>query len=321
MSFFGSLFNKNKNEGEYNKKYSPYNKDEGEQPFSSTIDTDSQSEQKAPKQESNTRRIPRTATPKRTGGNLKKWLVSVLLLIVLFIAMESIIKRILSLKENRRITIELKEKDVPNMDVLDIEIPDIEVPEVEIPDVEVPEIEVDEEAFNYEEDLKRGLGLTNKESKKKNVVKDSSSESSVSKSKISTKSNDYAGLSTSEIIERRTHENVVKQARRAGVSTEGTTSEIIDRITHANVVEQAKRVGVSTDGTTSEIIDRITHANVVEQAKRVGVSTEGSTSEIIDRITHANVVEQAKRVGVSTDGTTSEIIDRITRKNLERMNY
>ena len=262
MSFFGSLFNKNKDEGEYNKKYSPYNKDEGEQPFSSTIDTDSQSEQKAPKQESNTRRIPRTATPKRTGGNLKKWLVSVLLLIVLFIAMESIIKRILSLKENRRITIELKEKDVPNMDVLDIEIPDIEVPEVEIPDVEVPEIEVDEEAFNYEEDLKRGLGLTNKESKKKNVVKDSSSESSVSKSKISTKSNDYAGLSTSEIIERRTHENVVKQARRAGVSTEGTTSEIIDRITHANVVEQAKRVGVSTDGTTSEIIDRITRKNL-----------------------------------------------------------
>lgn len=272
MSFFDKIFNHSKEEGEYNRSYSHYNKDEGEQPFSSTIDTDSQSEQKAPKQESNTRRIPRTATPKRTGGNLKKWLVSVLLLIVLFIAMESIIKRILSLKENRRITIELKEKDVPNMDVLDIEIPDIEVPEVEIPDVEipdvevpdveVPEIEVDEEAFNYEEDLKRGLGLTNKESKKKNVVKDSSSESSVSKSKISTKSNDYAGLSTSEIIERRTHENVVKQARRAGVSTEGTTSEIIDRITHANVVEQAKRVGVSTDGTTSEIIDRITRKNL-----------------------------------------------------------
>ena len=142
--------------------------------------------------------------------------------------------------------------------------------------------------------MKRGLGLTNKESKKKNVVKDSSSESSNTKDITHRKTNDYSGLSTSEIIERKTHENVVKQAKRAGVSTEGTTSEIIDRITHANIVEQAKRVGVST---------------------------EGSTSEIIDRITHANVVEQAKRAGVSTEGTTSEIIDRITRKNLENMSY
>ena len=75
MSFFGSVFNKNKDEGEYDKTYSQYNKDEGEQPFSSTIDTDSQSEQKAPKQEANTRRISRPATPKRTNGNLKKWLL------------------------------------------------------------------------------------------------------------------------------------------------------------------------------------------------------------------------------------------------------
>ena len=61
MSFFGSIFNKNKNEGEYDRSYSHYNKDEGEQPFSSTIDTDSQPEQKAPKQEANTRRISVTA--------------------------------------------------------------------------------------------------------------------------------------------------------------------------------------------------------------------------------------------------------------------
>ena len=54
----------------------------------------------------------------------------------------------------------------------------------------------------------------------------------------------------------------MKQAKRAGVSTEGTTSEIIDRITHANVVEQAKRAGVSTEGTTSDIIDRITRKNL-----------------------------------------------------------
>ena len=41
-----------------------------------------------------------------------------------------------------------------------------------------------------------------------------------------------------------------------------STSEILDRITHANVVEQAKRAGVSTKGTTSEILDRITRKNL-----------------------------------------------------------
>lgn len=133
-------------------------------------------------------------------------------------------------------------------------------------------------------------------------------------------SEDYSGLSTSEILDRRTHANVVKQAQRAGVSTEGSTSEILDRITHANVVRQAKQAGVSTEGSTSEILDRITHANVVRQAKQAGVSAEGTTSEILDRITHANVVRQAKQAGVSTEGTTSEILDRITRKNLERLN-
>lgn len=69
-------------------------------------------------------------------------------------------------------------------------------------------------------------------------------------------------LSTSEILEKRTHANVVKQAQRAGVSTEGTTSEILERITHANVVKQAQRAGVSTEGTTSEILDRITKKNL-----------------------------------------------------------
>ena len=128
-------------------------------------------------------------------------------------------------------------------------------------------------------------------------------------------------LSTSEILDRQTHKNVVRQAQRAGVSTEGSTSEILDRITHANVVKQAQRAGVSTEGSTSEILDRITHANVVKQAQRAGVSAEGSTSEILDRITHANVVKQAQRAGVSTEGSTSEILDRITKKNLEKYNY
>ena len=107
-------------------------------------------------------------------------------------------------------------------------------------------------------------------------------------------SEDYSGLSTSEILDRRTHENVVRQARRAGVSTEGSTSEILDRITHANVVRQAKQAGVSAEGTTSEILDRITHANVVRQARQAGVSTEGTTSEILDRITRKNL-ERLKR--------------------------
>lgn len=100
-----------------------------------------------------------------------------------------------------------------------------------------------------------------------------------------------------------------------------STSEILDRQTHAMVVKQAQQAGVSTKGSTSEILDRITHANVVEQARQLGVSTKGSTSEILDRITHANVVEQARQLGVSTKGSTSEILDRITRKNLEKMGY
>ena len=48
-------------------------------------------------------------------------------------------------------------------------------------------------------------------------------------------SEDYSGLSTSEILDRRTHTNVVRQAKQAGVSTEGTTSEILDRITKKNL--------------------------------------------------------------------------------------
>ena len=100
-----------------------------------------------------------------------------------------------------------------------------------------------------------------------------------------------------------------------------STSEILERRTHANVVKQAQRAGVNTEGSTSEILERITHANVVKQAQRAGVSTEGSTSEILERITHANVVKQALRAGVSTEGSTSEILERITRKNMEKYNY
>ncbi len=132
---------------------------------------------------------------------------------------------------------------------------------------------------------------------------------------------DYSGLSTTEILERQNHESVVRQARRAGVSTEGTTTEILERINHASVVQQAQRAGVSTEGTTTEILERINHESVVQQAQRAGVSTEGTTTEILERINHASVVKQAQRAGVSTEGTTTEILERINRKSLERMRY
>lgn len=129
---------------------------------------------------------------------------------------------------------------------------------------------------------------------------------------------DESELSTLEILERRNHAEVVKQAKRAGVSTEGSTLEIMERINHAEVVKQAKRAGVSAEGSTLEIMERINHAEVVKQAKRAGVSTEGSTLEIMERINHAEVVKQAKRAGVSTEGSTFEIMERINRKELER---
>ena len=128
-------------------------------------------------------------------------------------------------------------------------------------------------------------------------------------------------LSTLELLEKRQHEDVVRQAKRAGVSAEGSTIEILERIQHADVVKQAKRAGVSSEGSTIEILERIQHADVVKQAKRAGVSAEGSTIEILERIQHADVIKQAKRAGVSTEGSTIEILERIQRKELEKYNY
>lgn len=138
--------------------------------------------------------------------------------------------------------------------------------------------------------------------------------------KIQSNEDNDKELSTLELLEKRNHADVVDQARRAGVSTEGTTLEILERINHADVVKQAKRAGVSTEGTTIEILERINHADVVEQARKAGVSTEGSTIEILERINHADVVKQAQRAGVSTEGTTLEILERISRKELEKYN-
>ncbi len=125
-------------------------------------------------------------------------------------------------------------------------------------------------------------------------------------------------LSTIELLERKNHENAVKQAKEAGVSAEGSTLDILERINHKNVVKQAKEAGVSAEGSTLDILERINHKNVVKQAKEAGVSTEGSTLDILERINHANVIKQARRMGVSTEGSTMDILERINRKTLEK---
>ena len=106
-----------------------------------------------------------------------------------------------------------------------------------------------------------------------------------------------------------------------GADRELSTLEILERRNHADVVKQAKRAGVSTEGSTIDILERINHADVVKQAKRAGVSTEGSTIDILERINHADVVKQAKRAGVSTEGSTIDILERINRKEMEKYNY
>ena len=73
--------------------------------------------------------------------------------------------------------------------------------------------------------------------------------------------------STLELLEERNHASVVKQAQRAGVSTEGSTIEILERINHASVVKQAKEAGVSTEGSTIEILERINRKILEEYLK------------------------------------------------------
>jgi|GEM_PF-2195909 len=69
-------------------------------------------------------------------------------------------------------------------------------------------------------------------------------------------------LSTIEILERRNHADVVKRAKRAGVSSEGSTIDILERINHTDVVKRAKRLGVSTEGSTIDILERINRKEV-----------------------------------------------------------
>ena len=104
-------------------------------------------------------------------------------------------------------------------------------------------------------------------------------------------------------------------------SIELSSVELIEKRHHADVVKEAKRAGVSTEGSTIEIMQRMHHADVVKEAKRAGVSTEGSTIEIMQRMHHADVVKEAKRAGVSTEGSTVEIMQRIHRKEMEKNGY
>ena len=140
-------------------------------------------------------------------------------------------------------------------------------------------------------------------------------EHSVSSEQMSnpkTPSESYSGEDLNEVSE--------TQKTKKETQRELTTLEILERRNHEEVVKQARRAGVSTEGSTTDILERINHAEVVKQAKRAGVSTEGSTTDILERINHAEVVKQAKRVGVSTEGSTTDILERINRKELERMN-
>ena len=128
-----------------------------------------------------------------------------------------------------------------------------------------------------------------------------------------TPSESYSGEDLNEVSE--------TQKTKKETQRELTTLEILERRNHEEVVKQAKRAGVSTEGSTTDILERINHAEVVKQAKRAGVSTEGSTTDILERINHAEVVKQAKRAGVSTEGSTTDILERINRKEIERTNW
>jgi len=99
------------------------------------------------------------------------------------------------------------------------------------------------------------------------------------------------------------------------------TLELLERKNHADVVKRARRAGVSAEGSTMEILERINHADVVKRARRAGVSAEGSTMEILERINHADVVKRAQRAGVSAEGSTIDILERINRKELENREY
>ena len=122
---------------------------------------------------------------------------------------------------------------------------------------------------------------------------------------------------TDQIVSSGANDDKVKEKP----SQELTTLEILERRNHEDAVRRAQRAGVSTEGSTIDILERINHAEVVKRARRAGVSTEGSTIDILERINHAEVVKRAKRMGISTEGSTIEILERINRKEMEKYNY
>ena len=85
------------------------------------------------------------------------------------------------------------------------------------------------------------------------------------------------------------HNDFVPSKEESTPQRELTTIELLERRNHAEVVKQAKRAGVSTEGSTTDILERINHAEVVKQAKRAGVSTEGSTTDILERINRKEI--------------------------------
>lgn len=185
---------------------------------------------------------------------------------------------------------------------------------------------VEKKAKENQKKIKKGTSKRQKTKTQEKII-DNVNEANALEYNIQTNEETYSqedvdgsDLSTLELLERRNHADVVEQARRVGVSTEGSTLEILERINHAEVVKQAQSAGISSEGSTLEILERINHAEVVKQAQRAGVSTEGNTLDILERINHAEVVKQAQRAGVSTEGSTLEILERINRKSLEKYN-
>ena len=292
--------------GEYDKGYSFSTDSKSERPFSSTNDNPLNAEN----------RSPYDIEPEPSKGFKFKYVIYGLLLFLCIMIGRDVFFRQKSITgdrpsyENKEIAIE-EEGAVP------------------VQDKQVP-LEADNPSQAKRENKPTGNGTT--ETSADDVLPVEAEPAATRKStrteSASVEPNDEAvqeapqrELSTLEILERRNHEDVVRRAKRAGVSTEGTTIEILERINHADVVKRAQRAGVSTEGTTIEILERINHADVVKRAQRAGVSTEGTTIEILERINHADVVKRAQRLGVSTEGSTIDILERINRKEMEKYNY
>ncbi len=256
--------------GEYDKGYSFSTDSKSERPFSSTNDNPLNAEN----------RSPYDIEPEPSRGFKFKYVIYGLLLFLCIMLGRDVFFRQKSITGDRP-SYENKEIAIEEEDAV-----------VSAPSEEVP-LEADSPSRLKRDSKPTGNGTT--ETSADDVLPVEAEPAATAKStrteSASIEPNDETGqeapqreLSTLDILERRNHEDVVRRAKRAGVSTEGTTIEILERINHADVVKRAQRAGVSTEGTTIEILERINHADVVKRAQRLGVSTEGSTIEILERI-------------------------------------